>query len=106
VFLGLYWGSSGGFFFVLGEKMGPNLKIFEKSQKCRGKKKKIFSEPVLLDTSSAHQFGCNTFFRKIFFFKGESWKTFFLLPRRPWLPPVICPTAKRFVFDGSDVHFR
>jgi hypothetical protein len=60
--------------------MGPNLKIFEKSQKCRGKKIFFFPEPVLLYTSFAHQCSCNIFFLQEYFFLGDSWEKYVLAP--------------------------
>jgi hypothetical protein len=65
--------------------MGANLKKkFEKSQKCRGKKKQFFSEPVPLHASFAHQFSCNTFFfATIFFLWGKLRKIFFGPPNDP-----------------------
>jgi hypothetical protein len=99
------WLSSRGFFFVLSEKLRQNWENFEKSKKCRAKKNIFCVEPVLLDVSLVHQSSCNTFFFEEVFFFWESGKKYILAPPDdPRSPPVICYSAKRFVYDGSDVH--
>jgi hypothetical protein len=80
--------SSWGIVSVLSEKMGQNLKMLEKSQKCQTKKKYFLVEPVPLHASLTHQSSCNTLFLQEYFFFGESWEKCVLTPRRPRPPPV------------------